>query len=542
AAGLYLAALLLPSAWVASSASAGVAVQVDWSDVRGTVEPDFFGLNVWNGTNPNVSSQADYQANLARLSPGVTRVHAAEMLQPGSSKAWVNLFGVWQTDTIDQVLSALGPNTNEVMLNVPTWFGVWNGPGGTLADDRIDDYAAFVADLVDIANNQLGHDVAWVEPFNERDTRYAGNATELAAVHNAVVAAVRAVDPDIRVSAGGWTQPFDDANIRAFIAAVGPENMDAFSYHHYATSGTNADPQFLYDRSYGIGERGDTLRGWLDELPGGEQVELWLGETNLYSSFSNDTQGLMRSEVGAVASALMHQRAIERGSVDVVQPWNDSDNTYGMISPDGSTLRPAGHVRAEMVEHFIGDWVFSTSDSPNDIEVFAAITDDAHTVMLVNRSGHAQTVDLSFLDTTAFSDAYTFTVIDSLGQTTIAASRSFDGTQGFTLAQDTVAFLTLTAIPRILPGDYNGSGSVEQGDLDLVLGGWGSARTGFLNDMVFTTPAIDQEELDAVLANWGVSAIPASSPQRIPEPATGLAFLALAACPSFRRLIVRHNP
>ena len=59
--------------------------------------------------------------------------------------------------------------------------------------------------------------------------------------------------------------------------------------------------------------------------------------------------------------------------------------------------------------------------------------------------------------------------------------------------------------PQVLKGDYNNSGQVEQGDLDLVLLNWGANATpapdGWTNDA--PVGIIDQAELDQVLLNWG---------------------------------------
>ena len=62
-----------------------------------------------------------------------------------------------------------------------------------------------------------------------------------------------------------------------------------------------------------------------------------------------------------------------------------------------------------------------------------------------------------------------------------------------------------------LAGDYNSSGLVEQGDLDLVLLNWGAnaspAPDGWNNpDYQPTEPQINQDELDGVLLNWGNTA------------------------------------
>ncbi len=57
-----------------------------------------------------------------------------------------------------------------------------------------------------------------------------------------------------------------------------------------------------------------------------------------------------------------------------------------------------------------------------------------------------------------------------------------------------------------LAGDFNDSGLVEQGDLDVVLQNWGSSASqfaGWVNQL--PDGLVDQNELDAVLLNWGGS-------------------------------------
>ncbi|MEO0515620.1 MAG: DUF3466 family protein [Planctomycetota bacterium] len=85
-------------------------------------------------------------------------------------------------------------------------------------------------------------------------------------------------------------------------------------------------------------------------------------------------------------------------------------------------------------------------------------------------------------------------------------------------------------------GDYNASGSVEQGDLNLVLNNWGTDTTGnippgWINDL--PSGAIDQAELNKVLNNWGASTPAPQLAKPIPEP--GLAAIALATLKTLRR-------
>ncbi len=101
-------------------------------------------------------------------------------------------------------------------------------------------------------------------------------------------------------------------------------------------------------------------------------------------------------------------------------------------------------------------------------------------------------------------------------------------TIGFTDGSAGVLISTLTT--DIL-GDYNNSGQVEQGDLDLVLQNWGLDTTpgsgagvpaGWVNDP--PEGVIDQAELDGVLLNWGGTSAPefSQNPGVVPEPAAAL--------------------
>jgi hypothetical protein len=73
--------------------------------------------------------------------------------------------------------------------------------------------------------------------------------------------------------------------------------------------------------------------------------------------------------------------------------------------------------------------------------------------------------------------------------------------------------------PMGIMGDYNGNGTVEQADLDLVLLNWGTSGVpgGWTNDL--PDGNIDQAELDGVLLNWGNMAA-LGSDASVPEPST----------------------
>ncbi len=90
-------------------------------------------------------------------------------------------------------------------------------------------------------------------------------------------------------------------------------------------------------------------------------------------------------------------------------------------------------------------------------------------------------------------------------------------------------------------GDYDDSGQVEQGDLDLVLQNWGAGFAGlpaaWINQRP-TTGIVDQAELDGVLLNWGDTTAPRASAAAVPEPSAfvGLGLVGLARCRRCRRV------
>ncbi|MEM7576692.1 MAG: hypothetical protein AAF328_04375 [Planctomycetota bacterium] len=112
---------------------------------------------------------------------------------------------------------------------------------------------------------------------------------------------------------------------------------------------------------------------------------------------------------------------------------------------------------------------------------------------------------------------YTFDAfIESRGVYDDAAS-GLERTPGRNVGFD--ALLLLSAISNGIVGDYDGSGQVEQGDLNLVLNNWGEARGDWTNADGFATANVDQEELNRVLNNWGTGVAPTFTGVNVPEPA-----------------------
>ncbi len=104
-----------------------------------------------------------------------------------------------------------------------------------------------------------------------------------------------------------------------------------------------------------------------------------------------------------------------------------------------------------------------------------------------------------------------------------AAFDAIHGANSYIL-EDFLEFeFSTTLVSVVLVGDYDDSGQVEQGDLDIVLQNWGTGTfTGNPGALVGGGPfdgAVDQNELDGVLQNWGTTASPDFQGVSVPEPA-----------------------
>jgi hypothetical protein len=100
---------------------------------------------------------------------------------------------------------------------------------------------------------------------------------------------------------------------------------------------------------------------------------------------------------------------------------------------------------------------------------------------------------------------------------------------GDPLSGDTLVAFELAPAASVHAGDYNSSGVVEQGDLDLVLLNWGASADPLPLGWTGRPPTgiIDQDELDGVLLRWGAAA-EARATSQVPEPRSLLLVLTLS--------------
>ncbi len=194
------------------------------------------------------------------------------------------------------------------------------------------------------------------------------------------------------------------------------------------------------------------------------------------------------------------------------------------LTLNGGTLAPGHSVGTTQIN---GDLTLNPAATVQ-LEIAAAATFDR---LIVDDTLHADgTLQVLLTDGFAPVAGDTFDVFDFTAATGGFATLDLP-TLAAGLSWNTSNLLTtgVLSVAAALVGDYNGSGQVEQGDLDLVLQNWGvntdtqGIPPGWTNDP--PEGIIDQAELDKVLVNWGSNAAPDFSNRPVPEPAAALLVL-----------------
>ncbi|MEM8782690.1 MAG: hypothetical protein AAGE65_07505 [Planctomycetota bacterium] len=321
-------------------------------------------------------------------------------------------------------------------------------------------------------------------------------------------------DPQANAALDIWsTHGADGTNGRYRVNLDDPSANAGQHWEFWNAGRTTTDPATAWAQWQGVGpDAGETRPTWQTERSG--DVNQWL-------SGARDDQN------GALSLGVRMHDALATGDVSAYLYWF-TQYTDGRpldtfeLTINEETDRPkyvaykhfAKHIRpgAERVE--------VDSDDPQ---------------LLVSAYHHEGDGTLTYvlLNVDDDADAVTLDLPDGFDAASVAAWLSRDGSyyepQSFAivdgavdvlLPRESMLTLVFSSLASALIGDFDGSGQVEQGDLNLVLNNWGQAGTP--DGWVGGGPdgVVDQAELNAVLNNWGsVSSPDLTGLSSVPEPA-----------------------
>jgi xylan 1,4-beta-xylosidase len=416
-------------------AGAPVAVNINWNEVRSTTTNFSYSLNGYSAVAPDIATLPAYSKNIAYMNAGQIRYHYAGKLNDSARdiRGWTNeATQQWDRGRIAAALDATQTWEQQynyqptVVLNIPDWprwlqtytatFTLSNGTTRNvtrlLDPSAWDAYAAFCAELVRIVNIEQGRGIVYFEITNERDDIYyvpfANNNVpdkldELIEIYNRAAIAMRAVDPTIKVGGPAFARPDLYPQVERFVnATVAAGTLDFMSMHGYASGNRNEPDSQIYNRVYNasdptinsLAKHAADVRAILNTASPNQRIPLWFNEFNISWTFTNNDPR-MQNHKGAVFDALALAYLHDAGA-DATNAWNERDGIYGK-SDGNDNLRPAAHLFALMNRYAIGERVVTNSSDASAVVAFAVKNDQLglKTILLVNRSGLAQSVNLN---------------------------------------------------------------------------------------------------------------------------------------------------
>ncbi|MEM1026875.1 MAG: hypothetical protein AAGJ38_02220 [Planctomycetota bacterium] len=453
-----------------------------------------------------------------------------------------------------------GPEVNwssgqVVNASKPTWGATANSQGGTLIDtpENLEQFGRYVTAWTKGWEKATGRPLYSISLQNEATfSQFYNSAVYTPDLYVRTLLAVRDAfdahndaypnDPILTkltgpddVGIGSRNSAFNGERAMRFVNAVNdnPEARAAMDYWvmHGFAGGVSKDggsssyttwPTFFDGR---LPEDGFAAPYWEGA---GRDKKLWVTETSgdqgvWLTPWENDRKG------GLAVGMKMFQ-ALTAGDASAYMYWQTQLDENGSQAfgneltagndPDQPKLAAFRHfsqyVRPDAVRIDLQD-----NDDLTYGTAFVHDDDRTLTYILFNLAFEDSEVTIDLPQDLTFTDVLGVLSEDGAYHGDMGLSLPAGDSLTFTMPRESMATLQFTYAAAVeLSGDFDGSGLVEQGDLNLVLTQWGQAGTptGWLGDG--PDGVIDQAELNAVLNNWGSASPPdLQGFSTVPEPA-----------------------
>jgi Glycosyl hydrolases family 39 len=441
--------LLAPAQAIAQA----IPVSVDWNQVTGNATGLHYGLNVYQGFDPNIAQNASYQAGIRSMQPGILRYHRADMLADSSTttSGWVknpSSAPTWDQAKIHRAMMGSYPGVpTPRMMNIVGFPAAMKDASGRLKPEFYAAYADFCADLVRIINRDYGLAVRYWEVTNELDvSSYSQDMAELGRIYRQVAAAMRSVDPSIQIGGPAMANPYGQAQLQAFMREAYSQ-LDFVSVHSYSTSMPYATDAQAWQSAE---NRADAVRPARSAVAqakkqfGDRPIAIFLTEFNISSNYRT-ADSRMQNEKGMIYDALA-LAAIANTGITGNMAWNEADGIYGKLGPRNGNwvARPATHVFNLYNQYFQGQ-IVKTSSPPRTLDInsttanrvttYAVKNGTSKALAVINRSGQPVQISLNWgsaAKVTAFTAA-------ASGVTQQQIQLAIGGSSQ-TLAKDTIVF------------------------------------------------------------------------------------------------------
>ncbi|MDR1280030.1 MAG: alpha-L-arabinofuranosidase [Opitutaceae bacterium] len=384
-----------------SSEPGEATVSINWGKTSERVSPLLYSLNGLRRVPDPV-----WEAGIALMRPPLIRQHSSSLarslfVETADGKV------TWDYAKVRATFEASRPPLPGTlrMHNVNIWPASQDADeDGRLDPDRIDDFARLYADLVRFVNIEMKEGIRYWEITNEKDFSYwrkprkdnKPDVAALARVYNKTAAAIRAVDPAVRIGGPAACSPLPKEPLIEF-ARLTRDQLDFFSFHHYAT-GNNTEPdQVIYEKAFVMADDAGNLIRRINAVMNGKVIEYHLNEFNICYSW-RVPEPRMANNKGAVFDALSLIAYTRVPGLTATNAWHSMDRVYGKMDQRGD-LRPGAYVYHYFNRMLSGRPAAVTTSADKAVVPFAVA--DGHegrpAFVLVNRTNGEQTVTLTQL-------------------------------------------------------------------------------------------------------------------------------------------------
>ena len=367
--------------------SGTVEVTVDFSSPAGKIHPNVFSTNetdVQSADNPKFD---EYLEKMKSVGCRLYRFHSGWNLESVYPDKLRNPQYEKLALTISKLRSANPEWDVMICFNkIPSYVNPKTPEGRRL-------FASLCADLVRELNLKRKFDLRYWEIYNEVYFKKIEEDRSLWKMYNEAAAAMRKVDPSIRI--GGYAPCWPSVGaIRDFYRHCG-EETDFISYHKYLTGSVKTPTAYLMAGTASFGEDARAIRAMAEEERPGRPVELALTEYNINFNWKpHDPRQANRIGAAWFASVLHH---LVKADVEIAQTWHSrGGGTFGLFSADNEP-RPAAAVFAVANRYLKGEYLKSATSSP-EVECLAFRNPERRGLLLVNKSDREVTVTLDLLN------------------------------------------------------------------------------------------------------------------------------------------------
>ena len=424
---------------------------------------------------------------LGNLGPHHIRLQGISQGVPQGSEGMSSTAWDFSTlDAITQPVLGVGDHSPEFQIaKAPPFLYQGNNSGNSFVDTtNFAGFAAYAANLVRYynaggftANSTLyvspaypTDKITWWGIYNEPSINNNLNAAEYTTMYNALVPAMQAVDPSIKLvglemccSSEDWALTFA-SNVTA--------QVDAVAAHYYSSCNQHDTDAMLMDTVPGFASSVQTIRSNLSTNPALAAVPIWVTENNVNADFdkgggiSNCNGGTFVTDLRGSSPFFAAWRPyvfsqLGKVGVEELYHWDfDADKQYGEVDFNTDALQLSYWVDYELGQIFppgAGSQLLTyIATDDGELETLPVINSDGSVVVMVanhvvnaasdnNGPGAPRSVlvDVSALGTFTSGTLLTIDQSTSVATGPVATAVTPAAQMTITLNGYSVAFLTL---------------------------------------------------------------------------------------------------